>query len=486
MSVRVRFAPSPTGSLHVGGARTALFNWLFARHHGGTFVLRIEDTDASRSTLESERTLLEDLRWLGLDWDEGPEVEGAPHGPYRQSERKEIYRAAADRLRAAGRLYPCFCDEEELDRKRKEAEEKGLSARYDGTCRMLPAGEADRRIAAGERPVWRFPVDDSETTGIDDLVRGHIEWSGEALGDFVVLRSDGMPVYNFAVVVDDAAMKITHVLRAEEHLTNTHRQVLLYRALGEEPPQFGHVSLILAPDRSKLSKRHGATSVGEFRAQGFFPEALVNFLALLGWNPGDEREVMGIDELVREFSLDRVNRAPAIFNLEKLAWMNGEYVRSLPAERLAAEASSRLAAAGLDAPLDPVRLAGAVELQRPRAKGLVDLADSLRVYFVPPAAYEEADVAKHVKGPAVPEQLDAFAGLLEGAADFSHAPLEEAGRRLAESLGVGPGKLFQPVRIGLVGRAVSPGLFELISVLGREESIRRIRAFAAFLRARVA
>ena len=478
MTVRVRFAPSPTGSLHVGGARTALFNWLFARHHGGKFILRIEDTDQARSTRASEATLLEDLRWLGLDWDEGPDVAGAPHAPYRQSERRGRYDEAADRLQSSGKLFPCFCDESILERKRKEAEEKGLPVKYDGACRDLAAAEAERRSAAGEKPVWRFRSDEKETVAIEDIVRGRVEWSGESLGDFVVLRSDGMPVYNFAVVVDDADMRITHVIRAEEHLTNTHRQVLLYRALGATPPIFAHVSLILAPDRSKLSKRHGATSVGEFREQGYLPDALVNFLALLGWNPGDEREVLTRDELVREFSLERVNKAPAIFNLEKLGWMNAEYLRKLSPAQLAGPVEDRLRRLGISEGIDRSRLESAIGMSLVRARGLDDLSEAIRFFFEAPSEYEPEGMKKHAKGEELPARLRALAALFETIPEFAHDPLEEATRKLAETNGVGLGKIAQPARLALTGRSASPPLFDVILTLGREESVRRIRLFA--------
>ncbi len=332
--VRVRFAPSPTGHLHVGGARTAIFNWLFARHNRGAFIIRVEDTDQVRSTLESEAMVLDDLRWLGLEWDEGPEV-GGPHGPYRQSERMDRYREIADELLARGRAYPCFCDEETLERKRREAEAESRPPHYDLTCWRLPAEERRARAGRGEPHVVRFHVPkeddapfDADVT-IDDLIRGEVTWKKESLGDFILLRSDGMPTYNFSVVVDDHQMEITHVIRAEEHLTNTHRQVLIYRAMEWAVPSFAHVSLILGQDRSKLSKRHGATSVSQFAEEGFIAEAMVNYLALLGWSPPDGQEIFTRESAVAHFSLDRVNAAPAVFDPEKLLWMNALYLRQM-------------------------------------------------------------------------------------------------------------------------------------------------------------
>ncbi|NLF98360.1 MAG: glutamate--tRNA ligase, partial [Candidatus Riflebacteria bacterium] len=330
--VRVRFAPSPTGYLHVGGARTALFNWLFARKTGGTFVLRVEDTDVERSTQESVDGLLRDMKWLGLTWDEGPEV-GGPHGPYFQSQRLEIYQSYARRLLDNGAAYPCFCKEEELEAKRQKAEEEHRSLHYDGTCRHLSKDEVERRIAAGETYVVRVKVPEKDYV-LEDLVRGRVEWKAETLGDFIVLRSSGMPVYNFCVVVDDADMKISHVVRAEEHLTNTHRQLILYEALGIKPPIFAHASLILGEDKSKLSKRHGATAVGQYAEDGFLRDAMINFLALLGWNEGTDREIYSVKELIESFSLERISKSPGVFDHNKLIWMNGQHLRAMPVDEL--------------------------------------------------------------------------------------------------------------------------------------------------------
>ncbi len=331
-AVRVRFAPSPTGHLHVGGARTALFNWLYARNRGGKFILRIEDTDQARSTLESEEMVKHDLKWLGMDWDEGPEI-GGDFGPYRQSERMSIYKKYAEQLLAEGLAYRCFCTDADLTEKREKAEAESRSPHYDGTCLRLSDAEIEEKLATGVPFTIRFKVPDKGFT-VYDIIRGAVHWEPETLGDFIVLRSDGMPVYNFCVVVDDHLMEISHVVRAEEHLPNTLRQLMLYEAFGWKPPKFAHASLILGQDRSKLSKRHGATSVGQFKEEGYLPEAMVNYLALLGWNEGKDREEYTIPELIKAFSLKRINNSPAVFDMDKLNWLNGIHLRKLTREQL--------------------------------------------------------------------------------------------------------------------------------------------------------
>jgi nondiscriminating glutamyl-tRNA synthetase len=330
--IRVRFAPSPTGFLHVGGARTALFNWLYARHTGGTFVLRIEDTDLARSTKESEQSLLEDLAWLGLDWDEGP-VKGGSFAPYRQSERLDIYREEAAKLIAGGMAYSCFCTDEELERNREEALARGDSPHYNGTCRELTREEIAKKRGAGLPEVVRFRVPEGDVT-IDDEIRGTVTLATSMVGDFVLIRSNGQPTYNFAASVDDRLMEITHVLRGEEHLPNTLRQGLLYRAFKAEPPRFGHLPLIHGEDHSKLSKRHGASSVSELRAQGFLPQAAINYLALLGWSHSGEREVLSSADLIADFALERVSKSPAIFDMTKLRWLNGMHIRDTAPDEL--------------------------------------------------------------------------------------------------------------------------------------------------------
>src|SRR5215831_1520699 len=323
--MRVRFAPSPTGHLHVGNARTALFNWLLAHGKDGTFILRIEDTDAERSTKESEASILEDLRWLGLDWDEGPDVGGA-HGPYRQSERLHLYESYAKELLAAGAAYHCFCTTAQLDLDRQAALAEGRPTRYAGTCRRITRAQADARIANGERPAIRFRVPAHRDVVFTDAVRGDVRFPADVIGDPVIVRADGHPAYNFAVVVDDALMDITHVIRGEDHISNTPRQILLYEALGFTPPVFAHLALVMGPDHSPLSKRHGATSVAEFRSRGYLPEALCNYLALIGWSPGHDEELLPIEELAKRFSLEHVGLSAGVFDEEKLAWVNRHYL----------------------------------------------------------------------------------------------------------------------------------------------------------------
>ncbi|HUK35545.1 MAG TPA: glutamate--tRNA ligase, partial [Vicinamibacterales bacterium] len=348
--MRVRFAPSPTGALHVGNVRTAVFNWLLARGSGGTFILRIEDTDVERSTRESEASMLQDLRWLGLDWDEGPDIGGA-HGPYRDSERLHLYQSYATELLNAGAAYHCFCSSAQLEADRQAAVAAGRPALYPGTCRRLSSAQAQARIAAGERPAIRFRVPEGRDVSFIDAVRGEVRFSGDVIGDPVIVRADGHPAYNFAVVIDDALMEITHVVRGEDHISNTPRQILMYEALGFTLPQFAHLALVMGPDHSPLSKRHGATSVAEFRAKGYLPEALVNYLALIGWSPGNDDELLPVEELARRFSLERVGHSAGVFDEEKLAWVNRHYLKTADASRIAALVVPFFRAAGV--PMQP-------------------------------------------------------------------------------------------------------------------------------------
>ena len=343
--MRLRFAPSPTGHLHVGNARTALFNWLLARGRHGTFVLRIEDTDTERSTRESEQSILEDLKWLGLDWDEGPDV-GGSMGPYRQTERMDRYDAVLQEWLATGVAYRCFCTPESLEAERKTALAAGLAPKYSGRCRELPKEDSAHRVAAGEPAAVRFRVPPGRDVTFTDIVRGDVTFSSEVIGDPVIVRSDGRPAYNFAVVVDDVQMAITHVIRGEDHISNTPRQVLMYEALGATPPAFAHLSLVLGPDHAPLSKRHGATSVAEFRERGYLPEALVNYLALLGWSPGENEEILPAAEMARRFSLEKVGHSAAVFDTAKLAWMNRHYMKEADPGRLARQALPYFVRAG--------------------------------------------------------------------------------------------------------------------------------------------
>ncbi len=381
--MRLRFAPSPTGHLHVGNARTALYNWLLARGQGGAFILRIEDTDRERSTTESERAILDDLRWLGLTWDEGPDV-GGPHGPYRQSERAVLYQEHAQRLRAAGRAYDCFCTPEQLEADRQRALAAGQPPKYVGRCRNLSDAEVSRRRSAGEAAALRFRVPGDAAVAFDDGVRGHVHFEIDVIGDFVMLRSDGSPAYNFAVVVDDGLMGVTDVIRGEDHISNTPRQLLLYKAFGWSPPRFAHLALVLGPDHAPLSKRHGATSVAEFRAKGYLPESLANYLALVGWSPGGGDELLPLAELARRFSLDGVSHSAGVFDEEKLAWANRHYLKAAPVSRLVTLALPYLRHAGFVADPSNVGLeyvASILPIATESIDRLDQVPDRLRLIF---------------------------------------------------------------------------------------------------------
>lgn len=469
---RVRFAPSPTGTLHIGGARTALFNWLFARNSGGSFVLRVEDTDTTRSTQESADGIIEGLRWLGLDWDEGPE-KGGLYGPYRQSERLDIYVQFAKRLLDCGQAYYCFCSPEELEQEREQARQEKRDYRYSGKCCHLGRQEAEERLRNGETAVLRFKVPTAGSTVVEDLIRGQVAFDNQLFDDFIIMKSDGWPTYNFAVVVDDSSMEISHVIRAEEHLSNTPKQLLLYRALGLEPPRFAHVSMILAPDRSKLSKRHGATSVQEFRDSGYLPEALVNYLALLGWSSGEDVDFWTVPELVERFNLDSVTRSPAIYDIEKLTWMNGHYLAQSSADRLLSLVREDLLKAGL-AKEEPDYINKVIELVKSRARLLPELLDEAAYFFAMPREYDPEGVKKHfLKGDAV-IYLQQVLVQVDEVASFAAANLEEAIRQAADKSGVKAAALIHPTRLALSGRTRTPGLFEVMEVLGRDNCRSRL------------
>ncbi|MBI4364805.1 MAG: glutamate--tRNA ligase, partial [Candidatus Latescibacteria bacterium] len=481
---RVRFAPSPTGYLHVGGARTALFNYLFARRNGGTFILRIEDTDQIRNVDEALGGILEGLRWLGLRWDEGPEV-GGPRGPYFQSERLALYAEAAARLLASGNAYRCFCDPDELKRRREAALARSLPPKYDRTCLALSRDEAEARAAKGEPHAIRFRMPDGETTW-EDLVRGAVTFRNETLDDFVILRADRHPTYNFAAVVDDAAMEISHVLRGDDHISNTPRQLRLYAVLGGRPPQFAHLPMILGGDGTRLSKRHGAVSVTAFRDEGILSEAMVNFLALLGWAYDGEREIFTMEELTAHFSLDRVSKNPAIFNYEKLGWMNGEYFRALPLARrteLVAEDLRRAGALPESAIADRSFLERAVAAVGDRMKRPQQFLEYATYLFVERVEPEAGPWAELRAKPLAAARLRKLAAALEAASPFEHDPIEAATRGLATSEGVKAGEVIMPARIALTGKKVSPGIFDVILLLGRERTVRRLRDAADRLEA---
>lgn len=481
--VRVRFAPSPTGYLHVGGARTALFNWLFARHHGGTFVLRIEDTDVERSSDEMVTGILDGLRWLGIDWDEGPEVDG-PYAPYYQSGRLHRYRAMAERLVAEGHGYYCYCDPDTLKARRADAEARGEAYSYDRTCLRLSPADIAAREAAGAPRAIRVRVPEGRTS-FTDLVRGSIEIDHAVIEDFVVLRSDGHPTYHLSVVVDDVDMAITHVVRGDDHISNTPKQVLLYEAFGAPLPQFAHVPLILGPDKKRLSKRHGATSVTEYARQGILPEAMMNFLALLGWSPGTDQELFTRDELVAAFTLEGISGGNAVFNPEKLTWFNNQHVMRMPSSELASRVAPLLREAGLwsDAFSTERRewFLRVLEPLKPRAHRLADFVEQGRFFFVDRVDYDPAAVAKHL----TPPMADHLAALREAYAavdPFDEATTETALRLLAGERGLKAGPLIHATRVALTGRAQSPGLFEVMCLLGREATLSRLSSAVTHLR----
>jgi nondiscriminating glutamyl-tRNA synthetase len=456
-TIRVRFAPSPTGHLHVGNARTALFNWLLARGQHGVFVLRIEDTDAQRSTTESEADILEDLRWLGLDWDEGPD-KGGPHGPYRQSERLQIYRDAAADLVGSRRAYYCFCTPDELEASRAAALAFGEPPKYNGRCRGLDPADAARRVGSGDAAAVRFVVPPGRDITFTDLVRGPVTFSTDVIGDPVILRSDGRPAYNFAVVIDDARMAITHVIRGEDHISNTPRQILLYEALGLSLPLFAHLSLVLGPDHAPLSKRHGATSVAEFRERGYLAEALVNYLALLGWSPGEGEEFVPAAEMARRFDVTRVSHSAAVFDTGKLAWMNRHYMKEAPGSRLAREAlrffvSAGFVRRGTDASLD--YLASLLPMAVGSVDRLEEIPDRLAFVFDWSAERAAALVASEVDGWVV---IGAVAREIDGLGPLTRESFRAAAARARDRTGLKGRALFHPIRVALTAAESGPEL----------------------------
>ncbi|MGQ0809960.1 MAG: glutamate--tRNA ligase [Nitrospiraceae bacterium] len=459
--VRVRFAPSPTGSLHIGGVRTALFNWLFARRHAGTFILRIEDTDQGRSTEESIQVILEGIRWIGLDWDEGP---------CRQTERIEIYRHHALMLFNAGHAYWCTCRPDDLEARRQEAQAKGLQPKYDGRCRTLGLSNQTGEAAL------RFKAPQEGQTAVDDLIKGRVLFDNSVLDDLIILRSNGYPTYNFSVVVDDALMNITHVVRGDDHLTNTPRQIPIFRALGFPVPQFGHLPMILGSDKTRLSKRHGATSIMAYKDMGYLPEAMLNYLVRLGWSHGDQ-EIFSVKELVEKFSFDHVQKSSGVFNPEKLLWMNAQYIQNSPSGAVARALIPFLERAGLK---DEVKAVSAEWLEklvvtvRERTKSLVEMATWARPYFGQEVSVE-ADAADKFLTPSIVPALTQLTARFEALPHFSRETWESAFKQVITETGLKMGQLAQPVRVALTGRTASPGLFEVIELLGRDRTLLRLR-----------
>ena len=473
MTVRCRFAPAPSGSLHVGNVRSALFSWLWARHNDGVFILRVEDTDASRVTEEAFRGVLGDLRWLGLEWDEGPEI-GGPHGPYRQSERAEIYETKARELLDSGRAYRCYCTPEELEERKNAMLARGEPPGYDGRCRTLSDPQRARYEAEGRPSVVRFRMPDDEQV-IDDLVKGKVRWAPGELRDFVLLRADGTPVFLLAVAVDDLLMEVTHVVRGDDLLVSAPRNVRVIEALGGTAPIYAHVPQVLGPDRKPLSKRHGDTSVQAFREQGYLREAMVNYLSLLGWSPGEDREVLTREELIELFDLARVSSNPAAFDTEKLTWLNERYIQSLGDDELAARCVHFLVEAGIG--VDPALLREAMPLVKERMKTLQEVVGLLRFLFSDDITPNEKAAAILAQAP--PGYLAEAAAALEQTSPWDAERIAETLDRLAQGAGLSRTKGWQPIRAAVTGSNISPPLPESLALLGGERTLDRLRAAAS-------
>jgi len=476
--IRVRIAPSPSGHLHVGTARTAVYNWLFARKHGGTFILRIEDTDQSRSFPEMTASIMDSLKWMGLDWDEGP---------YFQSQRTALYQRAADELLAQGRAYSCYCTREELEARREEAMAAGRNPLYNRCCRHLTPEQRAAQEAAGREKVVRLAIPENGTTTFEDLVLGPLTKGNEELDDFIILRADRNPTYNFVCAVDDVDMRISHVIRGNDHVTNTFKQVLVYRAMGVEPPRFAHLPLILGQDKKKISKRQGAVAVTEYRDQGYLPEAFVNFLALLGWSPGDDREYLPREELIAAFGLERVTSTNPVFDTDKLTWLNGEYIRDMDENRLLTLLQPILMEAGLATRLEIETrwhwLLKVVRSLQERLHFLTDIVEMGAFYFRGEFGYEEQGVTKYFRKEGTTEILtalaDEFAKIPEG--QFNKETSEQALRALAESRGLKVAQLIHPLRLALTGSTKGPGMFEIADILGRQSCLDRLARAIKFV-----
>jgi len=485
--VRVRFAPSPTGYLHVGGARTALFNYLYAKHHHGVFVLRIEDTDLARSTEASTRAILDSMAYLGLDWAEGPE-KGGDYGPYFQSQRLELYKEYAEKLLSMGRAYECYCTPEELDQIRQEAAAQGRDPKYDGRCRNLTDTQRREFVRQGRKPVIRFKADFEGTTLVDDLIRGQVIFDNNQLDDFVIIKSDGMPTYNFAVVIDDALMRITHVIRGEDHLSNTPKQIQIYQALGFAVPQFAHIPMILGPDRTRLSKRHGATSVGQFQEEGYLAEAMVNYLALLGWAYDDSQTIFSKTELIEKFSLSKVSKNPAVFDLAKLQWMNGVYIRELSLDELYQRTLPLFKSWGfvpqeVGSELE-AKVKSVLRVLQERVKTLADLKEASCYFFQDEVRYDEKAVSKVLFKEGAAEILSSLLPELLAVKDYTQENLEPVFHKAQEQRQCKLADVIQPVRVAVTGTNVSPGIYDVLAILGRARACQRIKDALALIKSR--
>ncbi len=482
--VRVRFAPSPTGYLHVGGARTCLFNWLYAKHSGGKLVLRIEDTDAERLKDNSIKQIMDSLRWLRLDWDEGPDKEGA-YAPYFQSQRLELYKREAQRLIDEGKAYYCYCTAEELDIQRQKAVREKRTYRYNSKCSTLSKEERGRYILEGRKPVVRLKVPYEGETVVEDSIRGQVSFDNALMDEFIIIKSNGVAAYNFACVVDDHEMAITHVIRAEEHLSNTPKQLLLYKALGYNVPLFAHVPMILAPDRSKLSKRHGATSVEEFRDQGILPEAMINYLTLLGWSSGRQEDIILPEEAAGLFTLERVSKNAAVYDVKKLIWINGHYIRSYDLDRLTEAAIPFFIRNGaIEGDIDGKlygKIKRVVSLEREKAWTLQEIADASPYFFRDIDEYEVKGVEKYFKKEGCDKLLKRASERLLSVEPFVAVNIEAAYRAFAEESGLKAGDVIHPTRLALTGRTVSRGIFDVMEIMGKDICIKRIEGAVKYI-----
>ena len=476
MSVRVRFAPSPTGHLHVGNARTALFNYLYARSTGGRFILRIEDTDFDRSTVQSEELIYEDMRWLLMDWDEGP-VKGGENGPYRQTERFDIYQNYANMLLEQGKAYKCFCTKEDLDKKREAARAKGETYIYDGKCRSLTKDAAQKLEADGVPYSVRFRVDEKNVV-INDAAKGEIDFTTETFGDFVIIRPGGVPIYNFVVVIDDALMEITHVIRGDDHLSNTPKQALIFDTLGFSRPTFVHIPMVLGPDRSKLSKRHGNTSVEQFRNDGYLPEALFNYMALLAWSDEDEREILSKDELIRVFSLERVSSSATIFDFQKLRWMNGQYIRELSVDELFERAMPFIEQSDIDTSALSGKMKDILASVQDKLEVLSDAPEKIKPYFIMGGCEGAEDILELETTPAV---LKAFKEKSAGKDNLSAEEYKQITKEIQKETGAKGKALFMAIRIGLTGAKSGPDMNALATILPVSEINERIDKVLALI-----
>lgn len=481
--LKVRFAPSPTGPFHIGGARSALFNWLVARHADGTFLVRIEDTDLKRSTKESEENIKDSLKWLGMNWDEGIDV-GGPHGPYRQTERLDLYKKEVQRLLDEGKAYYCYCSAEELEKSRKAQLDAGKTPIYDEHCRHLTEEEKAKYEAEGRKPVVRLKVRKDGVFAFDDMVRGHVEFQAAGVGDFIIMKSDGIPVYNFAVVIDDAFMEVTHVIRAEEHLSNTPRQLAIYEALGYKPPKFGHISLILGEDHKKMSKRHGATSVTEYRNMGYLPEAVVNYLALLGWTPKGEQEIFTEEELIKQFSMKRVSSNDAVFDINKLNWINFQYMKKMDADQLYDLIVPFLVKAGYveESVTEEKKdwLKKVIWFMKDHIYFAGQAADELKFFFEDMPALTDENVLAIMKAETSGQLLRVFIEDLKALPSFDQDAIKKCFNACMKAQGIKGKAAYEPTRIALTGVTQGPGMFEMMELFGREKTMDRLEAALAY------